>query len=90
LSAQDSPRSINERAARQKVISYQCSVHSSYSSDPDFNDDNDPFIASPETQIFLKPNVTPEAAKEYGFDFRYSSRPGWETYASLLEFANEY
>jgi hypothetical protein len=46
------------------------------------------FIASPETQICLKPNVTREAAKEYGFDFRYSSRPGWETYASLLEFAD--
>jgi hypothetical protein len=46
------------------------------------------FIASLETQIFLKPNVTREAAKEYGFDFRYSSRPGWETYASLLEFAD--
>ena len=46
------------------------------------------FIANPKTQIFLKPNVTREAAKEYGFDFRYSSRPGWETYASLLEFAD--
>jgi hypothetical protein len=46
------------------------------------------FIASPETQIFLKPNVTREAAGAYGFDFRYNSRPGWETYASLLEFAD--
>ena len=39
--AQDSPRSVNERATRQKVISCQRSVHASYSSDPGFNDDND-------------------------------------------------
>jgi hypothetical protein len=45
------------------------------------------FIALPETHIFLKPNVTRAAAREYGFDFRYLSRPNWETYASLLEFA---
>ena len=37
--------------------------------------------------IFLKPNVTRTAAREYGFDFRYESRPSWETYAGLLEFA---
>ncbi len=45
------------------------------------------FIALPETHMFLKPNVTRAAAREYGFDFRYQSRPNWETYASLLEFA---
>jgi len=45
------------------------------------------FIALPETHIFLKPNVTRAAAREYGFDFRYQSRPSWDTYASLLEFA---
>ena len=45
------------------------------------------FIAQPETHIFLKPNVTRTAAREYGFDFQYKSRPSWETYASLLEFA---
>jgi hypothetical protein len=45
------------------------------------------FIALPETHIFLKPNVTRTAAREYGFDFQYQSRPSWETYASLLEFA---
>jgi hypothetical protein len=45
------------------------------------------FIAQPETHIFLKPNVTRIAAREYGFDFQYKSRPSWETYASLLEFA---
>ncbi|MDQ3754918.1 MAG: hypothetical protein M3371_09320 [Acidobacteriota bacterium] len=45
------------------------------------------FIAQPETHIFLKPNVTRAAAREYGFDFRYHSRPSWDTYASLLDFA---
>ena len=45
------------------------------------------FIAAPDRHIFLKPNVTREAARKYGFDFRYESRPSWETYASLLEFA---
>jgi len=46
------------------------------------------FIAQPETHIFLKPNVTRIAAREYGFDFQYRSKPSWETYGSLLEFAN--
>lgn len=45
------------------------------------------FIAQPETHMFFKPNVTKTAAREYGFDFRYQSRPSWETYAGLLEFA---
>jgi hypothetical protein len=45
------------------------------------------FIAQPEKHIFLKPMVTRRAAKEYGFDFDYRSRPNWETYVSLLEFA---
>ena len=46
------------------------------------------FIAQPQTHIFLKPNVTRRAAQAYGFDFRYLSRPAWDTYASLLEFAD--
>ncbi|MBA3254939.1 MAG: hypothetical protein H0T67_11860 [Burkholderiaceae bacterium] len=45
------------------------------------------FIAQPETHIFLKPNVTRIAAREYGYDFRYVPRPSWDTYASLLGFA---
>lgn len=45
------------------------------------------FIAQPATHIFLKPNVTRIAAREYGFDFQYQSRPNWDTYASLLAFA---
>jgi hypothetical protein len=45
------------------------------------------FIAQPRTHVFLKPMVTRAAARAYGFDFKYASRPSVETYASLLEFA---
>lgn len=45
------------------------------------------FIAQPDAHVFLKPNVTRIAATRYGFDFRYTSRPAWPTYASLLAFA---
>jgi hypothetical protein len=45
------------------------------------------FLAQPDEHIFLKPIVVRAAAEEYGFDFLYRSRPAWETYASLLEFA---
>jgi hypothetical protein len=45
------------------------------------------FIAQPEKQIFLKPNVTRTAAREYGFPFHYQSRPAWKIYAGCLEFA---
>jgi hypothetical protein len=45
------------------------------------------FIAQPDTHIFLKPTVTRAAAREYGFELYYKSRPSWETYASLLAFA---
>jgi hypothetical protein len=45
------------------------------------------FIAQPDVHMFLKPNVTRAAARAYGFDFDYRSRPNWETYESLLEFA---
>ena len=47
------------------------------------------FIATPERHIFLKPMVTRRAAEAYGFDFEYRSRPNWETYASLLAFAEQ-
>ena len=47
------------------------------------------FIARPYVHLFLKPNVTRRAAFELGFDFKYHSQPGWETYESLLEFARE-
>jgi hypothetical protein len=47
------------------------------------------FVAQPDVHIFLKPRVTVAAARAYGFDFRYHSRPSWETYARLLRFAAE-
>jgi hypothetical protein len=45
------------------------------------------FIAQPEKHIFLKPNVTRIAARAYGFDLQYQSRPSWEVYTNYLEFA---
>ena len=45
------------------------------------------FIARPKVHMYLKPTVTKVAAEEYGFDFEYRSRPQWDTYASLLDFA---
>lgn len=46
------------------------------------------FIGNPKIHMFLKPNVTRVAAREYGFPFEYASRPNFETYRSLLEFAS--
>ncbi len=46
------------------------------------------FIARPERHIFLKPNVTRRAAISYGFEFSYESKPNWNTYLSLLNFAD--
>ncbi len=45
------------------------------------------FLALPEAHFFLKPMVTRVAAREYGFDFHYHSRPNWECCSNLLEFA---
>jgi hypothetical protein len=45
------------------------------------------FLAQPETHIFLKPMTTRNAAREYGFEFEYKSRPSWAVYENLLEFA---
>jgi hypothetical protein len=45
------------------------------------------FLASPARHIFLKPVVTRTAADQYRFPFTYRSRPNWETYAELLNFA---
>jgi hypothetical protein len=47
------------------------------------------FIAKPRVHIFLKPTVTQLAAQAYGFDFKYESRPNWQTYRSLLDFARQ-
>jgi hypothetical protein len=47
------------------------------------------FLARPDEQIFLKPTVTRRAAEAYGFELTYQSRPRWETYASVLSFAQQ-
>jgi hypothetical protein len=47
------------------------------------------FIANPREHIFLKPRVTQIAAEKYQFDFQYRSRASWETYQSLLDFAEQ-
>jgi hypothetical protein len=47
------------------------------------------FIAQPDRHMFLKPNVTRLAAKAYGFNFLYQSRPNWDTYDCLLSFADQ-
>ena len=44
------------------------------------------FIARPDEHFFLKPTVTREAARRYGIDFAYASRPSWPIYKSLLNF----
>lgn len=46
------------------------------------------FIAEPSRHLFLKPNVTRVAARAYGVDFVYESRPRWEVYECLLRFAD--
>jgi hypothetical protein len=45
------------------------------------------FIAQPRRHLFIKPNVMRAAARKYGFDYRYESRPSARTYANALEFA---
>jgi hypothetical protein len=45
------------------------------------------FIAHPSTQMFIKPNAVRAAARALGFAFPYASRPNWETYSSVLRFA---
>lgn len=47
------------------------------------------FLANPQEHIFLKPRVTQTAAEKYHFDFQYKSKPNWETYKSLLDFAEQ-
>jgi hypothetical protein len=45
------------------------------------------FLAQPRLHVFMKPVVTRAAARAYGFGLSYRSRPSWEGYSSLLEFA---
>lgn len=46
------------------------------------------FIAKSDVHFFLKPMVTRRAAREYGFEFDYHSKPNAATYAHLLDFAH--
>jgi hypothetical protein len=46
------------------------------------------FIAKPKMHFFLKPNVTRKAASRYGIDFEYQSRPDWDGYKHVLNFAS--
>jgi hypothetical protein len=47
------------------------------------------FLGEPTRHMFLKPNVTRIAAARYGVEFRYQSRPNWQTYQDLLRFAGQ-
>lgn len=45
------------------------------------------FLARPEKHLFLKPQVTRRAARNYGFDLPYDPTPGWKVYEGLMTFA---
>ena len=47
------------------------------------------FIANPAEHIFLKPRVTQAAAEFYDYEFDYQSKPNWQTYQSLINFARK-
>jgi hypothetical protein len=47
------------------------------------------FLGNPDEHIFLKPRVTQAAAEKYQYDFVYRSNPNWETYQSMLNFAEQ-
>jgi hypothetical protein len=47
------------------------------------------FLANPQEHIFLKPRVTQIAAEKYAYDFVYKSKPNWDTYKSLIDFAEQ-
>jgi hypothetical protein len=47
------------------------------------------FIAQPATHFFFKPTVTREAARRYGVDLPYASRPAWPLYRDLLAFVRK-
>jgi hypothetical protein len=71
---------VSRNAGRLCLADFACHTH--------FTRQMDGFLAQPERRVFLKPNVTRVAAENYGFDFRYASKPSWSGYANLLEFAS--
>jgi hypothetical protein len=40
--------------------------------------------------MFLKPEVTKQAASTFQFDLRYEATPNWETYDALLRMGRVY
>jgi hypothetical protein len=44
------------------------------------------FIAQPRSHFFFKPTVTQKAARRYGMELDYASRPSWQVYLGLLQF----
>lgn len=44
------------------------------------------FVAEPETQLLLKPNITKNAAEACAYELNYNPRPNWKTYQVLLGF----
>jgi len=44
-----------------------------------------PYLFDPTRHMFLKPDVTKQAASRCAFDLRYKSEPNWTTYAQLLK-----
>lgn len=49
-----------------------------------------PFLAQPDRHMFLKPEVTLNAAGQLGFDLQYNSTPNWTTYRALLRMGQTY
>lgn len=49
-----------------------------------------PFIAQPDRHMFLKPEVTRNAADSLGFELNYRAEPNWLTYKCLLRMAHIY
>lgn len=45
------------------------------------------FLARPQKHLFLKPRVTRQAARAYGFSLPYDTDPCWRVYEGLLTFA---
>jgi len=43
-----------------------------------------PFLFNPTQHMFLKPQVTRQAANRHAFDLRYDAEPNWTTYRQLL------
>jgi hypothetical protein len=45
------------------------------------------FIAQPRMHFFVKPVVTRRAARNYGYDLEYQSKPDWSVSSGVLKFA---